>query len=142
MEEPVVGSKIRERDKIIEQKYERELQARDAKVLKWKRAYDGVCTELFNERNNSSRLAKSLGFETISQAQLHIENSDNPTYRDCLKQNEEAQKELAALRAEYENKTEALEKENGSLKGDAVDGTLSEIESHSNRILNSNRATL
>ncbi|KAI3608037.1 hypothetical protein WG66_005024 [Moniliophthora roreri] len=126
MEDSVVGSKLRERDKIIEQKYERELQARDAKAEKWKRAYDNLCTELFNERNNSLRLARSLGFETTSQAQLHIENSNNTTYRDCLKQNEETQKGLRELKAEYESKIEALEKENGSLKD--------EVESHSNRI--------
>ncbi|KAK7062697.1 hypothetical protein VNI00_000185 [Paramarasmius palmivorus] len=120
MDEAITSSELRERDKIIEQKYEKELEARDAKAAKWRRAYDELSTELFNERNNCLHLVRSLGFETVKQAQLHIESSDNV-------KNEALKSELKALKDGYEEKFQAMRDENDSLKQDA--------ESRSDRIL-------
>ena len=113
---------MRERDKLIEGKYQKELYTLQRKIDKLRYANDDTLKQLFDMQARALRLANSLGFKDVTEAQVYIDTADHEIgYKECFE-------EVASLKAHMPAKTsrsedtslqarfEALEKENAELK--------------------------
>lgn len=67
---------LRERDKILEEKHKKELDAADRKLEKFKNILLNSDKEYFDLRNRGIRLAQALGFSDIGEVQRAIDVSD------------------------------------------------------------------
>ncbi|KAF5372374.1 hypothetical protein D9615_009280 [Tricholomella constricta] len=104
------GSHLRERDKIIEEKHQKELAIRDRKFERLRWANNDTLKQLFEAQTRGNRLATSLGFSDIYEAQVTIDTADGETpYKDCLERVEILQEKLAAAQAENEKSQLLLE---------------------------------
>ncbi|KAF9443916.1 hypothetical protein P691DRAFT_778588 [Macrolepiota fuliginosa MF-IS2] len=79
------SAQMRDRDKLLEEKHKKELEAVERKVERLRRACDNAEKEIFNLRNQGSQLAQSLGFFDIGEAQRALDVSDyESTFRQAF----------------------------------------------------------
>jgi chromosome segregation ATPase len=93
---------LRERDKLLVERHQKELAVVERKVDKLKWSNTDLLKQLFDAQNRGHRLAMSLGFNDIYEAQVSIHNADNCTlYKDCIDGFDKLRSDLA--KAESEN---------------------------------------
>lgn len=103
------SSKLRERDKILEEKHRKELAAAELKFERLKRTNQEILNRLFDTHNRENRLAISLGFVDSLEAQAEIDNAERPmSYRDCMERVGTLESELKAERESNEQLVELL----------------------------------
>lgn len=111
---------MRERDKIIEDKYQKQLYALQRKIDNIKWTHDDNLKQLYDMQARALRLANSLGFTSVAEAQVYIDTADHEIpYKECYE-------EVVALKAQLESsrsgdvslreRLELVEKENVELK--------------------------
>lgn len=101
----------RERDRRIIEKYEKETAELERKVQKIKHSSEETAKELFDAVNRGKRLARSLGFEDVYEAQIFVDSVEREvSFKDCIARLKilEAElscekKEVAVLQAKLEN---------------------------------------
>ena len=87
---------MRERDKIIEGKYQKELYALQRKVDNIRWTHDDNLKQLYDMQARTLRLANSLGFKDAAEAQVYIDTADHEIpYKDCFE-------EVVTLKAQLE----------------------------------------
>jgi hypothetical protein len=109
--EPYSSVQLRERDKILIERHQKELAAIESKVDKLKWSNTDLLMQLFESQNRAHRLATSLGFNDIYEAQVHIHNADHSTvYKDCINGFDQLQNELAKEKNENANMREEFKR--------------------------------
>lgn len=115
---------MRERDKILEDKHQKELAIIERKIEKLKWSNNDTLKQLFEMQARANRLARNLGFYDIYEAQVHIDNSDHEMpYKECLESAGKLKEELSAEKKENERLQEQLrlaEEERDQLKAAAT----------------------
>lgn len=110
------SKKLRERDKIIQQKHEEEIRGYKITLEKQKFNNSELRKSLFNYKNQTDRLVKCLGFPDLMDAQVFIDEVDEQgravTYKDCQVQSAELTQKLE----EEQRKVRELEERNASLE--------------------------
>ncbi|KAG5637565.1 hypothetical protein H0H81_004142 [Sphagnurus paluster] len=97
---------MKARDKAILDIHEKEKAAYELKIERYKRANNDTLKELFDVQQRGNRLARSLGFNDVYEAQVMIDTSDRETpYALCLERIEGLEAELVAAR----NRAEELQ---------------------------------
>ncbi|KDR79382.1 hypothetical protein GALMADRAFT_243412 [Galerina marginata CBS 339.88] len=90
------GSHLRERDQLILEKHEEEINALQAKFWRLKYSADEISKNLFDASNRGRRLAESLGFNDVFDAQVAIDSAEHSvTYRECLERLQIAEAQLS-----------------------------------------------
>lgn len=67
------SAQARERDKRIEEKHKKEIQALERKVENLKRTNDNTRKELWEVRQGATRLAECLGYRELSEVQQDLD---------------------------------------------------------------------
>ncbi|KAF8623257.1 hypothetical protein AX17_007503 [Amanita inopinata Kibby_2008] len=76
---------MRERDKILEEKHQKELSVLQRRIEKLRWANDDTLKQLFDTQHRALRLANSLGFNDIFQAQVYIDTAEHEVpYKECF----------------------------------------------------------
>ncbi|PFH49725.1 hypothetical protein AMATHDRAFT_4659 [Amanita thiersii Skay4041] len=100
---------MRERDKIVQEKHQKEISAMERRIEKLKWANDDTMKELFDAQHRGRRLANSLGFKDIIEAQVFIDTADHETpYRDCFEQVGTLKSRLEAVTSDADDLREHL----------------------------------
>ena len=102
---------LRERDKILEAKHQKELALVERKADKLRWSYDDTLKQLFDARTRGDKLARSLGFNDIHEAQVAIDTPGNETsltFKECFARVDALQVDLARERAQHEKLREYL----------------------------------
>ena len=102
---------LRERDKILETKHQKELALIERKVDRLRRSNDDTLKQLFDVRIRGDKLARSLGFHDIHDAQVAIDTADHEaplTFKECFARVDALQAELTRERAQHEKLREYL----------------------------------
>ncbi|KAK2463960.1 hypothetical protein APHAL10511_004011 [Amanita phalloides] len=111
---------MRERDKIIEEKHHKELQALQRKVEKLRWTNNDTLKQLFDMQARALRLANSLGFKDLAEAQVCIDTADHElSYKECFEAAGILKAQLATARTRENNQQERiklLNNENEELK--------------------------
>src|SRR6266576_5556475 len=113
---------MRERDKLIEGKYQKELYALQRKIDKLRYANDDTLKQLFDMQARALRLANSLGFKDVAEAQVYVDTADHEiTYKECFEEVANLNAQLPAKTSPSEDTSlrerfELLENENAELK--------------------------
>jgi hypothetical protein len=100
-----------ERDKILEAKHQKELAFVERKVDRLRWSNDDTLKQLFDLRTRADKLARSLGFNNIHEAQVAIDTADHQpplTFRECFARVDALQAELARERAQHDKLREYL----------------------------------
>ncbi|PPR04200.1 hypothetical protein CVT24_010748 [Panaeolus cyanescens] len=105
--------------KAKDEQHQREIRVLENKIQRFKQAADDRRKELFEELNRGERLAKSLGFTGIHDAQCAIDTVDHDiTFVECYNELHRLEVELDAAKKEEEIwrlKASQLEQENSTL---------------------------
>lgn len=121
------SSYLRDRDKGIHDKYQNEIRILEAKIEKQRRNLDEHLKTAFDVRNSGERLARSLGFNNVFDAQVAIDSLDYSfTLKDTLDRLDEAEAEIT---------TQKKEKEIIQDKLTSVEEKYKKIEHENNRLL-------
>lgn len=100
---PTVYSSVRlhERDKLLPDKHQNEIAILEKKLEKVKSISDETAKHLFDAVNRGRRLAQSLGFNDVYDAQFAIDSVDDHdiSFRECYDQLSAEKKETESLRA-------------------------------------------
>lgn len=100
---------LRERDKILEEKHRKEIAVIERKIERLKWSNNDTVKQLFEAQNRCQRLAHSLGFKDIYEAQVTIDTADYDTsFKDSLERVHTLEVELLAERNEGESLQEKL----------------------------------
>ncbi|KAF8227220.1 hypothetical protein L208DRAFT_1433702 [Tricholoma matsutake] len=102
---------LRERDKILEAKHQKELAFIERKVDRLRWSNDDILKQLFDVRTRGDKLARSLGFNNVHEAQVAIDTADHETpltFKECLAQVDALQGNLARERTQHEKLREYL----------------------------------
>lgn len=102
---------LRERDKILEAKHQKELAFLERKCDRLRWSNDDTLKQLFDARLRGDKLARSLGFNDIHEAQVAIDTTDYetpPTFKDCIAHVDALRTDLARERAQHEKLREYL----------------------------------
>ncbi|EFI26691.1 hypothetical protein CC1G_15462 [Coprinopsis cinerea okayama7 len=114
------SAKMKERDKRIEERHQKEISALERKIDNIRRSNDDVRKQMFDVVQRSNRLVHSLGFENAFEAQEALDLVDNPTsFKGTLERVQSQEKELRDLRGhleELEGRCSELSSENEFLK--------------------------
>jgi len=79
------GPLLRERDKKIIEKYEKEKGELERRLQKIKHSSEETAKELFDAVNRGRRLSRSLGFEDVYEAQIFIDSVEHEvSFKDCM----------------------------------------------------------
>lgn len=94
---------LRERDKILEAKHQAELAAVERKIDRLKWSNNDTLKQLFEMQTRANRLARSLGFNDIYEAQVNIDMADHEIpFKDCFERIESLQLELSSEKTQNE----------------------------------------
>ena len=129
---PTVHSSVRlhERDKLLPDKHQNEIAILEKKLEKVKSISDETARHLFDAVNRGRRLAQSLGFNDVYDAQFAIDSVDDHdiSFRecyDCLHRLEEQlsteKKETESLRAKLHDAEVKVEELQAQLETRASD---------------------
>lgn len=100
---------MRERDKILEAKHQKELAIVERKNEKLRWSNDDILKQMFEMKTRANRLAETLGFYDVYDAQVHIDNSDTEMpYKECIEYVGTLRSELSTEREENERLKEQL----------------------------------
>ncbi|KAF8630322.1 hypothetical protein AX15_002995 [Amanita polypyramis BW_CC] len=101
---------MRERDKILGEKHKEELCALQRRVDKLRRANDDTLKQLFDAQARAFRLANSLGFKDLAEAQVYIDTADDEIpYKECFDQVSTLKVQLVSATTEADRLREHLE---------------------------------
>ena len=70
---------FRERDKILEEKHSKQIAVIERRIERLKWSKNDAVKQLFEAQNRCQRLAHSLGFKDIYEAQVTINTADYDT---------------------------------------------------------------
>jgi hypothetical protein len=116
---------FRQRDKVIEEKHQKELGVLQQKIFRYKRDNDEILKDLFDTRNNCDRLARSLGFKNVEEARVAIDKADHlPVFKEFLERGDQQDDEILILKAkneELEDTIIRMTKEQDVLKAQLVE---------------------
>ena len=100
---------LRERDKILQEKHRKEIAVIERKIERLKWSNNDTVKQLFEAQNRCQRLAHSLGFKDIYEAQVTIDTADYDTsFKDSLERIHTLEAELLAERNEGESLKDKL----------------------------------
>ena len=107
---------LRKRDKLLLDKHHIEVAMFEQKLRKVKSISDGTAKQLFDAVNRGRKLAQSLGFEDVYDAQFTIDSIDHDiSFRECYdrlhRQDEQLsarKNEVAALETKLHNAEEKV----------------------------------
>ncbi|KAJ8453956.1 hypothetical protein ONZ45_g19496 [Pleurotus djamor] len=94
------GAALRTRDQRIEEKHQKELANLERKLSRSKATNDDLMKQLYDSQHRGNRLATTLGFNDLYEAQVYIDNSDD----------ELSYKERSVRMAELEHELEKYKK--------------------------------
>ncbi|GLB40862.1 putative DNA repair protein endonuclease SAE2/CtIP C-terminus [Lyophyllum shimeji] len=123
---------LQERDRVMLEKHQKDLEIRDRKNERLKRANDDTLKQLYDAQHRGNRLARSLGFNDIFEAQITIDTADGETsYKECLERVEALQQQLSAVQEENERfqaLIDALERDRERLRAELATAEKKEEE--------------
>ena len=94
---------LRERDKLLIDKHQMELAIFEKKLQKVKSINDETAKQLFDAVNRGRRLARSLGFDDVYDAQFAIDSIDHDiSFRECYDRLHRQDDQLSAQKKEVE----------------------------------------
>ncbi|KDQ23475.1 hypothetical protein PLEOSDRAFT_1114448 [Pleurotus ostreatus PC15] len=94
------SANLRVRDKIVEEKHQKELADIERKLTRCKATNDDLLKQLFDARHRGEHLASLLGFPSLMEAQVYIENADEDmTYKERSDRMTDLQRQLKAAQA-------------------------------------------
>ena len=94
---------LRERDKLLLDKHQMELAILEKKLQKVKSISDETAKQLFDAVNRGRRLARSLGFDDVYDAQFAIDSMDNDiSFRECYDRLQSQDDQFSAQKKEIE----------------------------------------
>jgi hypothetical protein len=102
---------LRERDKILEEKHRKQFALVERKVDRLRRSNDDTLKQLFDVRTRGDKLARSLGFNDIHEAQVAVDTTEHEsplTFMECFVRVDALQSELTRERAQHEKLREYL----------------------------------
>ena len=86
-----------ERDKLLSEKHQKEVAILEKKLQKVKSICDETAKHLFDAVNRGRRLAQSLGFDDIYDAQFAIDSVDQEiSFRECYERLSRLDDQLSA----------------------------------------------
>jgi chromosome segregation ATPase len=92
---------LRERDKLLLDKHQIEVAILEKKLQKVKSNSDETARQLFDAVNRGRRLARSLGFDDVYDAQFAINSIDHDTsFRECFDRLHRQDDQLSAQKEE------------------------------------------
>jgi len=92
---------LRQRDKVLSDKHQNEIAILEKKLLKVKSINDETAKQLFDAVNRGRRLAKSLGFDDVYDAQFAIDSVDHDlSFRECYDRLHRLDNQLSAEKKE------------------------------------------
>ena len=95
---------MRERDKIIREKHDKELSALHSKVNRLRYSNDDLRKQIHDVEERARRLSNALGFEDFVDAQVFISTADQGvSYKECFEQVGSLRAELDAANFEVED---------------------------------------
>ena len=107
---------LRERDKLISEKHQTEMALLERKLQKVKSISDETAKQLFDAVNRGRRLAQSLGFDDVYDAQFAIDSVDQDvSFHECYDRLHRLDGQLSAEK----EKRLALETKLGNAEGRA-----------------------
>lgn len=97
------GSLLRERDKKLLEKHAKEKAELEFRIQKQKRISDERAKELFDALHRGDRLARSIGFEDLYEAQIYLDSFDHSTtFKECIDRTKSLETELKCEKKEVE----------------------------------------
>jgi phage-related tail protein len=103
MAEVFSSANLKERDKRVEERHRKELSALERKIENLRRSNDDTRRQLFDAIHRTERLANSLGFANVMEAQETLDLLDEPvSFKDTLARVESLETELRNSRIEAE----------------------------------------
>lgn len=107
---------LRKRDKLLLDKHQIELAIIEKKLQKVKSISDGTAKQLFDAVNRGRKLAQSLGFDDVYDAQFAIDSADHDiSFHECYdrlhRQDDQLSartKEITALETKLHNAEEKV----------------------------------
>ena len=94
---------LRERDKLLLDKHQTEVAILERKLQKVKAIGDETARQLFDAVNRGRKLARSLGFDDVYDAQFAIDSADHDiSFRECYDRLHRQDDELSARKKEVE----------------------------------------
>ncbi|KAF8876589.1 DNA repair protein endonuclease SAE2/CtIP C-terminus-domain-containing protein [Infundibulicybe gibba] len=104
---------LRERDKMLEDKHKQQLEVLERKIDRLKWSNTDTLKQLYEQQNRTLRLATSLGFNDIYEAQMTIDNADHDaTYTACFERADRLEAEVTSLR----DRVQHLEEERDAMQ--------------------------
>jgi len=124
---------LRERDKLLAEKHEKAIATLERKVERLKRANDDTLKQLFEAQTRANRVAESLGFHDIYEAQVAVDTADREIpYKQCLERIESLERELSGeveKNDKLHDNVRTLEQESEKVKMALASAERSHIES-------------
>ncbi|TFK23899.1 hypothetical protein FA15DRAFT_687731 [Coprinopsis marcescibilis] len=100
---------MRDRDKRVESRHRQETGSLERKIENLRRSNDDTRKQLFDVVQRSDRLAQSLGFQSVFEAQETLDLMDEPcSYKDSLQRMQDLEAQLRATRTEAEEAREQV----------------------------------
>ena len=97
------SSDLRARDQRLLEKFEKEKAEYERKIQKIKYRADDTAKELFDAVHRGNRLARSLGFENVYEAQVFIDSAEHDVlFRDCFSRVQLLEAQLVSEKKEAE----------------------------------------
>jgi len=97
------SSLLRERDQKILEKHAREKSELELKIQRLKKVYDERSKELFDALHRGDRLARSIGFDNLYEAQVYLDSFDHSTtFKECMDRIRILEAELTCEKKEVE----------------------------------------
>ena len=94
---------LRARDQRLLEKFEKEKAEYERKIQKIKYRADETAKELFDAVHRGNRLARSLGFENVYEAQVFIDSAEHDVlFRDCFSRVQLLEAQLVSEKKEAE----------------------------------------
>lgn len=103
------SAQLRERDKRIEEKHRQETAALERKIENLRRTNDDTRKQLFDVIHRSERLAESLGYSNVFEAQEALDLMEAGfNFRRCLQRLQELEKQMSEATDEKELYSEQM----------------------------------
>ena len=100
---------MRERDRIVQEKHQKELSNLQRKIDYLRRTNDDSMKDAYDIQARASRLAICLGFQDLTEAQIYIDTADHKIpYRECFEEVGSLKIQLEAANSEVEGLKEHL----------------------------------
>ncbi|KAF8960813.1 DNA repair protein endonuclease SAE2/CtIP C-terminus-domain-containing protein [Flammula alnicola] len=94
---------LRERDQIVSEKHQSEINALNQKHFTLKRQADEISKNLFDSNNRGRRLAALLGYNDVYDAFIDIESAEHGIlFRECVERVQTAEAQLSIEKTEVE----------------------------------------